>query len=317
MAPRILLVRFSSLGDVVLASPVVRAIRARYPEAHITFVTKAVWAPVVERMPEVGRLVALTEGESVASLAKRIGADFDYRVDLHASLRSRLLRWRVRGAWCVVRGEKTGRRWRALRHQAHPALPHVVERYLLALREAGLDVVNDGQAGRIEPTPEDRAQAAHLVQGEYTVVCPGAAHANKRWPVEHWQALTRELAGTIVATGTATERELLPASAIDAFGLPLGPTTALLAGARCVIANDSGLMHLAAAVGTPVVALFGSTSPALGYAPYRAVHRVLERDLPCRPCSTHGGPRCPIGTHACLRDLLPATVADAARELIA
>ncbi|MEX0691614.1 MAG: glycosyltransferase family 9 protein [Gemmatimonadales bacterium] len=317
MAHRVLVVRFGSLGDVVLTAPVVRLIRERYPEAEVTYVTKARWAPIVERMSGVNRTAALMTGESVASLAKRVGGDFDYRVDLHASLRSRLLRWRVPGPWRVVRGQRLQRRWRAWRHRALPAMPHMVECYLRALREAGLDVVADGQPGRIVATGEDRAQAAHVVEGDYTVICPGAAHANKRWPVAHWQALIQELGGTVVATGTGAERGLLPTGALDAFGLPLGPTAALLAGARCVIANDSGLMHLAGAVGTPVVALFGPTSPTLGYAPHGGRHQILERDLPCRPCSTHGGPHCPLRTHACLRGLLPQSVVQAARSLVA
>ena len=319
MQPRVLLIRFSSLGDVVLTTPVTRAIRARYPEARITFATKAVWAPIAERAPGVDHVVALAPGESVRDFAARVGGPFDRRVDLQASLRSAGLRRRLRGRWGVYRPQALRRRWMTWRHRTTPALLPVPERYLLAAREAGLDVVTDGRGAAVAPTIDDRTRAATLVTGPYVVLCPGAAHASKRWPTHHWHALANGLrarGATVVATGTTGERPLLTSPGIiDAFGLALGPTAALLGGARGVVANDSGLMHLATAVGTPVVALFGPTSPAFGYAPYRATARVLQRDLPCRPCSTHGGPRCPLGHHACMVDLMPDTVDVALRDL--
>lgn len=321
MGPRVLLVRFSSLGDVVLTAPAVRTIHARYPEAHITFATKAVWAPIAERIPGVDRVVTLELGESVRDFAARLDRPFDHQVDLHASLRSAALRRRLGGRWGMYRPQALRRRWMAWRHRTSPALAPVPERYVRAAREAGLDVTADGHAARLIPTDDDHGQAALVATGMYVVLCPGAAHANKRWPSGHWHTLAAELrvrGVAVVATGTLGERHLLADPGVrDAFGLPLGPTAALLAGARVVVTNDSGLMHLATAVATPVVAVFGPTSPAFGYAPYQAAARILERDLPCHPCSTHGGPRCPLRHHACMVDLTPDAVGTALRELVA
>jgi len=91
-------------------------------------------------------------------------------------------------------------------------------------------------------------------------------------------------------------------------------SAALLKEARCTVSGDTGLMHLSTAVGTPVVALFGPTVRNFGFTPYRARATILERDLSCRPCSAHGGPSCPIGTHACLEELTPEVVFEAVRR---
>jgi ADP-heptose:LPS heptosyltransferase len=140
-------------------------------------------------------------------------------------------------------------------------------------------------------------------------LAPGAQHATKCWPAAHWRALAHRLAaeGKIVAgTGAAHERALLDgAPVIDAFGAPLDVTAALLARAKVVVANDSGLLHLASAAGAPVVGLYGPTVRALGFHPYQARGTVLERPLPCRPCSAHGGAACPRGHHRCLADITP------------
>lgn len=96
-----------------------------------------------------------------------------------------------------------------------------------------------------------------------------------------------------------------------------GPSViaALLKRARALISGDTGAMHLATAVGTPVVALFGPTVEAFGFFPYHAKATVLQRDLACRPCSAQGGPACPLRHHRCLQDLQPAEVLEALRKL--
>jgi ADP-heptose:LPS heptosyltransferase len=94
-------------------------------------------------------------------------------------------------------------------------------------------------------------------------------------------------------------------------------TGALLARARVVVSGDTGVMHMATGVGTPVVALFGPTVEQFGFFPYRAASIVLQRDLACRPCSSTGTPRCPLGHHRCLVDIAPAEVAGAVERAVA
>jgi heptosyltransferase-2 len=311
----ILLVRFGALGDVILATPLVRALRRALPHAAITFVTKARYAPILAHNPHLTGLVTLGAAASVRDLAAELRRTrWDCRLDLHGSMRARALRLLVGGRW---RGVPRDRARRALvtRLGIDTLAPFpAAERYFRAARALG--VTPDGGPAEVFTSAADDAQATALLPaGPYVVLAPGAAHATKRWPPAHWRALARRLRASgerVVGAGTDAERRLLDAPGIvDAFGWPLGPTAALLREARLVVANDSGLMHLATAVGAPVVALFGPTTRQLGYFPYRAPARVLERTLSCRPCSPYGGAHCPQGDHQCMIGITPDEVAAA------
>jgi heptosyltransferase-2 len=168
-------------------------------------------------------------------------------------------------------------------------------------------------------------------------MAPGSAWATKRWPARHFAAAAQALlaageADRVVLVGSPADRTLAEAIAAELAADPIvarrhgavldltGKTStaglvALLARVSSLIANDSAPAHIAAALGRPVVALFGPTVPAQGFAPLGPRVRIAERELPCRPCSRHGGDRCPIGTHACLVDLPPEQVVAALRGL--
>jgi heptosyltransferase-2 len=150
-------------------------------------------------------------------------------------------------------------------------------------------------------------------------LAPGAAHFTKRWPTGHWEALSRELVGrgydVAVLTGNDFRDEgaaIVAAAgghaASTAGALGLQATAAVLRESQVLVSGDTGLMHLATAVGTRVVALFGPTVRQFGFLPYRSPAAVLEVALGCRPCSAQGGPACPLGHHRCLREILPDAV---------
>jgi ADP-heptose:LPS heptosyltransferase len=189
----------------------------------------------------------------------------------------------------------------------------VAERYFDAA--AGLDVHPDGHPAEIFPSAEDIDAATRLTPHPFVAFAPGARHRNKRWPSRHWRTLARLVRDRgldVVALGTEAERTLLDGpGVINGFGLSLGVTGAVLARARLAVCNDSGLMHLATAAGTPVVALFGPTVQGFGFAPYHAKAQVLERRLACRPCSATGGAFCPLIHQRCLEGINPLTVARA------
>ncbi|MBM4269101.1 MAG: glycosyltransferase family 9 protein, partial [Deltaproteobacteria bacterium] len=161
-------------------------------------------------------------------------------------------------------------------------------------------------------------------------VAPGSAWATKRWPAERFGAAARDLvparADRVVVIGTAADRALAAeiaralegrAPVLDATGeTGFADAVAMLERAHLVLANDSAPAHVAAALGRPVVALFGPTVPAQGFAPLGPRVRIVERELPCRPCSRHGSARCPIGTHECLADLPASAVVAAAGTLL-
>src|SRR5205807_2245094 len=147
--------------------------------------------------------------------------------------------------------------------------------------------------------------------------------ATKRWPIAHWAALAERLrAGGYRAAvvggpedrGLAQQPVAGGAAASAAGEFSLQETGALLQCARVVVSGDTGIMHMATGVGTPVVALFGPTVAQFGFFPYVAPSEVLERELDCRPCSATGTAACPLGHHRCLADITPADVAAAARQ---
>lgn len=323
----VLLVRFSSIGDVLLTTPLVRALRRRHPEARLVYVTKRAMAPLVADNPHLSHVVTLEPEEPVRHLAARLrplGAT--HGLDLHGSLRSLALRALVPTHWRGYSKRKLARMLLiATKIDGYGRHLPVAERYFAAAR--GLDVRPDGGPPEFHLGAGARTRAeAWLAQrglsdARVVALAPGAAHATKRWPVAHWIALADRLRGAgfaPIVLGGPDDRGIarqLAAHAESAAGeCSLQETGALLARAACCVANDTGVMHMATAVGTPVVALFGPTVEQFGFFPYTARAVVLQRALECRPCSAMGGARCPLGHHRCLMDITPDDVIQAATE---
>lgn len=326
MQPNILLVRFSSIGDIVLTTPVVRAIRARHPAARISYVVREDFADLVRHNPRIDRVITWPHRAPLGPLAAALKQEtWTHRLDLHGSIRSRQLRLLVGGHWT---GYPKHRLRRALliatKRRRGGYLGPIVERYARAAHE--LDITLDDKPAELFISVEAQQAADAFLEHHglgrtrrLVALVPGAAHFTKRWPPEHWRALVERLSPTtdLVVLGGEAERELAQsmveragggaASAAGQFSL-LG-SAALLRKAAAAVAGDTGLMHIATAVGTPVVALYGPGVEQFGFFPWQAAARVLQRDLPCRPCSAHGSARCPLGHHLCLRDITPIDVA--------
>lgn len=326
LSPAILLVRFSSIGDILLTTPLLRALRARHPAARITMVVRDDLADTLRHNPRLSDLVTWPRGGSLRALATELGrTEWTHRLDLHGSLRSRLLRQLMGGSWVgypKYRWRRTllirsGRRYGG-------ALGHVAERYFEAA--TGLDVRPDGGPPEFFTSQEAEREAdAFLLEAglgtsrPLIALAPGAAHWTKRWPASHWEALVRRLRGgsDLVVVGGGDDHpigeQLVQAGggrvANAAGRFSLVGSAVLIKRSRALVAGDTGLLHLATAVGTPVVGLYGPGVEELGFFPYHARARVLQRPLGCRPCSAHGGPRCPLGHHRCLQEILPEEVA--------
>ncbi len=331
---RILCVRFSSIGDVLLTTPLVRALHRRHPDAELYFVTKRAMAPLVVENPHLTGVVELGPKERITDLARRLRAlRPTHGLDLHGSLRSAALRWLVPCAWSRYSKRKFARTTLiATKINIYGRHVPVPERYFEAAR--ALHVAPDGGPPEFFLAPAARAHMTHWLAAvgldlkPFAVIAPGAAHATKRWPIEHWRALTdrlRQLGLGVVAVGgpTGSDRELAAAlepSVINVAGeFTLQETGACLERATVLISGDTGVMHMATGVRTRVVALFGPTVEPFGFFPYTTPARatVLERDLSCRPCSAVGSERCPLGHHRCLEDVLPDQVAAVVQRLVA
>ena len=323
---RIAVLRLSSLGDVILALPVVESLARAWPQAAIEFWVKEEYAGVVRAHPAVTRVRALERDarklEDLVSMSAEL-EDCDLIVDLHGSVRTRLLAFRQPAPVLRVRSRRLQRaRWVHARWSRPPRAPRALERYAEAL--VPLRIAVRGTPGVVAGEEAERWAEAWLaawgVAGRAPVaLCPGAAHATKRWPEAHWLALDAELAraGTPrLYFSLASERAALAALSARVeqdpgaawTTEPLPRMAALLSRCRAAVACDSGLMHLAAARGLRVAAIFGSTSPALGFAPAGDGHAVLCRNEPCQPCTLHGRERCPKGHFRCMTGLEPEQV---------
>ncbi len=326
---KILVVRYSALGDVVLATSVLDPLLERFPGAHVEWVTDAAYAPLLRGLPQLAAVHEVTRGDSAGLLAlrDRLRRRFDVAVDLQNKVRSALLVRTAAPRRVTFRRRTVGQALRALLGSDPPlARAHATTLYAEAL--APLGVTGPGPL-HVSLSRTARALAADALQGvraPIVAVAPGARWPTKRWSPERFAEVADALAGdgaSIVLAGGPSDRDAFAAFrdrlrapvAADLSPLPIDALAAALARVRLLVACDSGPVHLATAVGTPALALFGPTS-AVRWGP-PPPGRAVSLGLACSPCSNHGGTRCPEGHHRCLVDLPAALVIGAARELLA
>lgn len=322
---RLLVIRFSSLGDCVLLCPFLA--HAARSGAEVVVLTKHAYAGLFAAAEGVARVIAVEPGTPPGALT-RIAREFqgpdDAVVDAHASLRSRFVAWRAGGAAARI-DKHTRERLGLIVFKRPAALPTMLERYAALLEPAGLPPATLAPGG-IRLPEAAVARAAQAIPGAGAVaVAPGS-----RWPSKRWDGFEAVCAGLatrghrIVLVGDGADRAVTRSiaqrvgdGAIDlAGGLPLVDTAAHIARCRLFLGNDSGLMHLAEAVGVPVVALFGPTVEAFGYFPARGDSHTIERRLACRPCSRNGSTPCLRHTQECLRRIDADQVLDVVNAAI-
>ncbi len=323
---KILVIRFSSIGDIVLTTPVLRCLKQQLgAEVHV--LTKESFRTILEANPYVDRVISIRHkvGEAAAQLRE---TRYTAVVDLHCNLRSfqvRLLLWRTPSFGF---DKQNIAKWGLVRLKSRSVqIPHVVDRYLAAA--ARLGIVPDGQGLDFFIPPDQELELARLATemqagdalreaiegGQYLALVVGAAHATKRLPLEKAIALCRKLPKPIVLLGGAPEREEGERIAAECPGVfnacgrySLQQSASILRQSSKVIANDTGLMHIAAAFHKEIISLWGSTVPEFGMSPYypKGMSRnasVEVQGLSCRPCSKIGFQQCPQGHFSCMRQL--------------
>ncbi|MDP3911441.1 MAG: lipopolysaccharide heptosyltransferase II [Gemmatimonadales bacterium] len=317
------------LGDVVLTTPLLAALAERHGPVDV--VTTPAAAPLLETHPAVRRVIAYDKRggdrgwRGLRRLGRRLAAEGYERAYLpHRSLRTAALAWLARIPARI--GFTDGWPFLYTHTRRRPPDGHEVDR-LLALA----DRPPAAYPPTLRLTPEDRAAAAAVLEGvgdPLVALAPGSIWGSKRWPYFTQLAGRLSMAGAnVVAVGGADDvgwgdaivRAVGPSGrrAVNACGaLTLRQSAAVIARAALLVTNDSAPLHLATAVGTPVIALFGPTVPEFGFGPIRdgdVTLGVVDR-LPCRPCSPHGPPSCPLGHHRCMRDIGADVVAAAIEE---
>ena len=321
---RILVIRLSSLGDILLTAPALRVLRSRFPTAQIDFLTSRPYVDLAAGLPGVDHVLDFDKEKGLKEFlcwqSRLFRARYSLIIDLQNSQRSAL--WRVfsfPAIWVKAKRYRL-RRFILIRFRKNfyrNILP-VSQRYLTALESLGC--VDDG--GGLELyIPESithqvrlQLEKLEIIAERAVILAPGARHATKRWPPEKWIDLARKLLERdfkVLIIGDREDQSLIKTivnkisdDRIFSFTeQPLLKTAAIMKSGVSLVSNDSGLMHLAAAVGTPVIALFGPTVEEFGFFPFRAKSQVVQKDLPCRPCSAMGTERCPKDHFRCMNEI--------------
>jgi len=321
--PRVLVIQTAFLGDVVLTTPLFRALKGLWPDSHLAALVIPETAPVLEQLPALDEIIVHDKraggpGELGRVIKEVRARECDVVVSPHRSARSSLI------AWTSGAPRRVGYRENALSFLYTERVPRPLERHeagrILALAEAMGS--RDADPGPTLALGDDEREAARAAAGArpYVVISPSSAWPTKRWTAEGFAAVGDYLAARgygVVITGGPGEGDeaAATAEAMEAPAVNLAAKTtarelaALVAEAALVVSNDSAPVHVASAFDTPTVAVFGATVPAQGFAPLAGRSAAAEvPDLPCRPCGDHGGRKCPEKHFRCMVDLSPADV---------
>ena len=319
----------SWVGDTILAQPLLRRLRDQHPEGQLDVLAPAWTLPLLRRMPEVSTAIASPFAHRELKLGGRLALAralrshcYDHAVVLPNSFKSALIPWLARIA---VRTGYIGESRYVLLNDARKldqnGLPMMAERYAALAQPRGEPLLRPLAPLNLRVDTVARTQLLNELALDASIapvvcLCPGAEYGPaKRWPAPYFAQLARQLRDTGYQSwviGSDKDRALgadiaqaSGAAAIDLTGRTnLEQAVDLLSCARYVVSNDSGLMHIAAALSVSLLALYGSSSPVFT-PPLSARARVLKLDLPCSPCYKR---QCPLGHFHCMRQLTPAQV---------
>jgi heptosyltransferase II len=341
---KMLFIRMSSIGDIILTTPLVRAAKKSFPEASIDFLTKKQYQQLLEHNPNIRRAIGFDTSKGIRGLVRLIeelrAEKYDLVVDLHVNPRSILVRY-LCGARMQRRAQKYSLERRLLKWTRINLLknaPPVAERYFTALED--FNVKPDGLGPEVYVSRLDQARAKKFMDlaglSDRTLIglAPGASKFTKRWPAENYalvgERLAREFNAGVLILGGDEDMKVCEevvsrlksagiAPVLNLAGeLSILQSTAAISRVKLLVSNDTALMHLAAAAGTPVAAVFGPTTRAMGFFPYSKKSVVIENErLACRPCSLHGDPACPKKHFKCMLEIKPEEVVEACKKLLA
>jgi heptosyltransferase-2 len=307
---KFLIVRFSSIGDIVLTTPVIRCLRKKYPDAIIHYLTKKKFAGIVESNPYLDK-VFLLEDNLNSTIKELENEDYDHIIDLHRNLRTLRMKNAMREIPFHSFNKLNIKKWIYTNFKIN-VMPekHIVDRYMATVENLG--VLNDGLGldyfiPKDEMIKEGDLPFSHL-QG-YIAIAIGAAHNTKKLPVTKLKELVEKIQFPIILLGG--KEDFLNGEKIaepdnvkiyNACGkFSLNESADIIRNAKLVISHDTGLMHIAAAFKKNILSVWGNTVPSFGMVPYQTKYEVFQvNKLWCRPCSKTGYNKCPLGHFKCM-----------------
>ena len=311
---KFLIIRFSSIGDIVLTTPVIRCLKQQLEDAEVHFLVKKKFAQVVAHNPYIDKLHIFEDdlGDTIRNLHDE---HFDYVIDLHRNIRSSIVRSRLR-LFSFQVNKINFRKWLVV-HLKINRLPdkHIVDRYLETVK--AFDIDNDGKGLDYFIPDHDEVDLASLpaaFRDKFIGLAIGGMHYTKQVPPEQLVRLIRLLTVPVILLGSGDDKklgmeiaEVCPeAMILNACGeYNINQSASLVRQAALVITPDTGLMHIAAAFKKNIISIWGNTIPGFGMYPYlpgpgSAIFEV--NGLSCRPCSRIGYDKCPKKHFRCMAD---------------
>ncbi len=313
---KFLIIRFSSIGDIVLTTPVIRCLKKQVPGAEVHFLTKDPFRSVVEHNPYIDKLHVLAHSWELM-IEELKTEDYDYIIDLHHNTKTLKVKNALKKkSFSFYKLNIQKYFYTAFKINMLPKV-HIVDRYLRTVESFG--VKNDGAGldyfiAPHEETKKEDIPASH--SAGYIACVIGAAHATKRWPVHKWKEFCNEMKHPIILLGgpedAANGNEIASMDVVKVYNacgkFKLNESADLVRKAKLVITNDTGLMHIAAAYKKPIISLWGNTVPSFGMTPYYGDAPVADlilqiNKLWCRPCSKIGYNKCPLGHFKCMEKI--------------
>jgi ADP-heptose:LPS heptosyltransferase len=330
---KFLIIRLSSIGDIVLTTPIIRCLRKKYPEATIDFLTKPAFQQTLIAHPFISNIITYTP-DNASFIADLQSARYTHIIDLHHNLRTwnikRVLDTSKKSSFPKLNIEK----WFLVNFKVKRVMPDksIVERYFETVKL--LDVINDGEGlnyfipADMETTQDD-IPMSHW--SGYVACVLGGSKGTKQLPTAHWISFAEKCKLPLIMLGGPEDKEqgdhiataLSNGQIYNACGkFKLNESADLIKKAKVVVSNDTGLMHIAAAFQKPIVSLWGNTIPELGMFPYYGANNLQSvvaskstiiqvENLSCRPCSKIGFEQCPKKHFRCMNLIDTQAIADA------
>ena len=339
ISKKVLLIRLSSAGDVLLTSPLLKIIKAREPDSEIHFVVKDRYSDIIQNNPNVCKIHLVQNNAHLHELKtlrqELLRESFNVTLDLHNNFRSIYLRKGTSKNIRVIHKEIFKR---VLLVKTKLNLYSEVRPVAVKYAQVYDKNISDVPAPEIFPGMNTKQKVNNLIKEEIyggaklIALCPGAKHFTKRWPQEYWMELAKKITDKnspqgkqhrLVLIGGWDDTDVCGAiagsvPAINFCGkLTLIESATMLSYSDLVITNDSFLMHAANSFGKKIVAIFGSTVREFGFFPFGAENKIMEVEgLNCRPCSHIGLELCPRKHFKCMMDTKPEAVYKAAMEML-
>ncbi len=295
---KILIIRISSIGDVVLSTHLPRLIKNKYPEAIVHLVTNKKVAPLLAKLDAIDKVLSI-DTQNKDQIAKEIlNSGYDVILDLQKNSISTKLTEDYKGDLRVIDKYRKQKLEMVYLKKFPKEIVHVGERYLDTCR----DLIEDDGLGLDLGFPQ--YQNKNKIIG----IAPEAFHRTKRWKQDRYSELINRLIidgyeVRIFGSDSSTLENTNSRAENYCGRLSLVETAEKISECDYFISNDTGLMHIASACQIPILAIYGSSVKELGFTPYRVRHYIIEHDIWCRPCSHIGRGFCPLGHFKCMNEI--------------